>query len=460
MHRAQRQGLAVPLQLYIKVLCDALAGLHHAHELTDFDGSPLNVVHRDASPHNIFVTYDGQTKLVDFGIAKAASRSAETRAGVLKGKIAYMAPEQARCAQVDRRADVFSIGVLLWELLTSQRLWKGLADVEVLERLMLADVPRPRTVVPDIPEELEAICVRALALDPADRYPTAAEFRDELERYADKNLPRLNSKDLGTLVLELFSDRRRELKSIVEQQLRGISMGGGGEVRIDIVDIPTFAAMTPSGGIPRVSSGGIPQDGTPSNVATPTSNSAALSTSFAPPGRRGAVLVLAGAAAVGGMMALLLLMRTTPETTAPPEGTVTQAQPTPATPAPAPTAEVKTMELRVAARPPGAKISLDDVVLGQGSFAGRFPADGAAHTIRIEAPGHVPQSQPATFDRDVALDVALEPEKPRVTQTGARAQPPPPTQAHAPLPGVLKPPGPGKPPKRKLDSNDPWANGK
>src|SRR5262245_45560386 len=105
--RAQKAG-TLPRELLIRVVADCLAGLHYAHELADYDGSPLGVVHRDASPHNIFVTYDGQTKVVDFGIAKAATRSAETRGGVLKGKVAYMAPEQARSGEVDRRSDVFA----------------------------------------------------------------------------------------------------------------------------------------------------------------------------------------------------------------------------------------------------------------------------------------------------------------------------------------------------------------
>ncbi len=109
LHRVNKHG-EPPRDLLLRVVADALAGLHHAHELKDYDGAPVHVVHRDASPHNIFVTYDGQTKVVDFGIAKAATRSAETRGGVLKGKIAYMAPEQSRREDVDQRADVFGDG--------------------------------------------------------------------------------------------------------------------------------------------------------------------------------------------------------------------------------------------------------------------------------------------------------------------------------------------------------------
>src|SRR5205085_8354726 len=111
----------VPLDLHVRILADALAGLQYAHTLVDFDGSPLHVVHRDISPQNVFVTYDGQVKLVDFGIAKAAGASSNTRAGVFKGKLAYVAPEQARGAPIDARADLFAMGVMLWEAIAGRR---------------------------------------------------------------------------------------------------------------------------------------------------------------------------------------------------------------------------------------------------------------------------------------------------------------------------------------------------
>src|SRR4029079_3697087 len=112
---------------------EALAGLHYAHELRDFDGKKLQVVHRDVTPHNVFVTYSGQVKVVDFGIAKALGSTAETRAGVLKGKASYMAPEQALGDPVDRRADIFSVGVMLWEALTGTRLFHEENDLAVLQ---------------------------------------------------------------------------------------------------------------------------------------------------------------------------------------------------------------------------------------------------------------------------------------------------------------------------------------
>src|SRR5262245_17105669 len=116
---------ALPLDVHLFILCEALRGLHYAHELQDFDGTRLEVVHRDVSPQNVFLTYEGQVKLVDFGVAKAHARSTDTQVGVVKGKVAYMAPEQALGCPVDRRADVFSVGVMLWEAVARRRLWRG-----------------------------------------------------------------------------------------------------------------------------------------------------------------------------------------------------------------------------------------------------------------------------------------------------------------------------------------------
>src|SRR4029079_12043872 len=129
------------LAMHVRVLIEALAGLHYAHELADYDGTPLQVVHRDASPHNVFVTYAGQVKVVDFGIAKALGSSAETRTGVLKGKVSYMAPEQALGEKVDRRADIFSVGVMIWEALAGKRLFKGMNDIVVLQKIVNGQIP-------------------------------------------------------------------------------------------------------------------------------------------------------------------------------------------------------------------------------------------------------------------------------------------------------------------------------
>ncbi|RYE91772.1 MAG: serine/threonine protein kinase, partial [Myxococcales bacterium] len=225
LRRAQKdakEGLPTRLTLghQLRVLCEVLEGLEYAHELVDFDGSPLRVVHRDISPHNIFVTYEGQTKVVDFGIAKAANCSAETRTGVLKGKIAYMAPEQARGDEVDRRADVFAVGLMLWEMLTGERAWRGLTDIQILSRLATGQIPPPSSSQHGIDPELERICVKASAYEAAHRYPTAAHMREDLERAIEHHGLRASPREVGAVVGDMFRERRAEIRALIDSQLR------------------------------------------------------------------------------------------------------------------------------------------------------------------------------------------------------------------------------------------------
>jgi serine/threonine-protein kinase len=152
--------------------------------MRDDHGQPLQIVHRDVSPQNILVGVDGVARVVDFGVARAASRLSTTRSGQLKGKLAYMAPEQARGGNIDRRADLFSLGIVLWEALTTKRLFKGDGEAETLNRVLYEPIPSPSSARADIPKPLEEICMKALARDVDQRFPTAQAFGDELERAA------------------------------------------------------------------------------------------------------------------------------------------------------------------------------------------------------------------------------------------------------------------------------------
>src|SRR5580704_8184150 len=178
--RRFRDSGGFPVGAHLRVLAESLLGLHHAHELVDFDGQPLDIVHRDVSPLNVFVTFDGQTKIIDFGIAKSVDSSLETKTGVLKGRVAYMAPEQAWGHEVDRRCDVYSAGVMIWEAAAGRRLWPGMGDVEILARLLREPPPTLCTVRPDAPEDLEAICARAMEKRPEERYSSTAELLEDL----------------------------------------------------------------------------------------------------------------------------------------------------------------------------------------------------------------------------------------------------------------------------------------
>ena len=187
MKAATLANRTLPLELAIGVIAEAAAGLHYAHEMRGEDGSDLQIVHRDISPSNVLVSYDGAVKLTDFGIAKWNKRQTETRYGALKGKIQYMSPEQCLSEPLDRRSDVFGLGILLFELTTGTRLFQGTSDFGVLEQIVHHDVPRPSTRRAGYPPAIERIVMRALARSPDERYQTARDLQLELEAYALEN---------------------------------------------------------------------------------------------------------------------------------------------------------------------------------------------------------------------------------------------------------------------------------
>ncbi len=164
----------------VAIAARAADGLHAAHETTDDSGASLGLVHRDVSPQNILLSVSGAVKLIDFGIAKAMAQGVETATGLLKGKIRYMSPEQAFGRPLDRRSDVYALGIVLWEMLTQRRLFKGGDDLAVLDVVRAPQIPPPSQYVRDVPEALEAVLMQALRIDPAERPATAQEFRVRL----------------------------------------------------------------------------------------------------------------------------------------------------------------------------------------------------------------------------------------------------------------------------------------
>jgi len=179
-----KAGGALSRSIALRIVSHVAAGLHHAHEARDPQGRPLGLVHRDVSPSNVMIAYSGAVKLTDFGIAKASEQTSRTLEGRIKGKVGYMSPEQCRGEAVDRRSDIFALGILLYELTTSMRAFYTQNDFATMARITRAEYVRPSEHDPDYPPELERIIERALAKDPADRYATAAEVRDAIEDYA------------------------------------------------------------------------------------------------------------------------------------------------------------------------------------------------------------------------------------------------------------------------------------
>ncbi len=204
--RAGSAGTRVPLELALTIVAGVAAGLDHAHERRNPDGTPMGIVHRDVSPSNIMIGYDGAVKLLDFGIAKAAMRSVETQSGIIKGKFAYMAPEQCRGREVDRRSDVFSLGILLYEVSTQHRCFRADSDFATMHRIVTGDIVRPTRLVHGYPPALETIVMKALAVDPGPRYQSAGQLLEAIEGFAAVARLSLSTGALGRFLRDMFGD--------------------------------------------------------------------------------------------------------------------------------------------------------------------------------------------------------------------------------------------------------------
>lgn len=211
-----------PVEMSLRVVNDVLSALEYAHNVADFDGSPLNVVHRDVSPHNIFVTYQGEVKLVDFGVAKHAFSSEHTQTGIVKGKLTYMAPEQAKLDRVDSRADIFSAGVVLWESVAMRRLLAADSPLEILKKLLHEPIPSLKTLRPDIDPAISEICDRALERDPERRYQTAAAMRADLESVI--GAASISHAELSSYLGRLFEGERAARSQQIQRALASDSI--------------------------------------------------------------------------------------------------------------------------------------------------------------------------------------------------------------------------------------------
>jgi serine/threonine protein kinase len=233
----------LPERIGLRVLHDALLGLHAAHELRDKGGELLGLVHRDFSPQNILVGADGVTKLTDFGVAKARTRTSHTATGLVKGKIHYMSPEQARTEEIDRRCDVWAAGVIAWEMLARKRLYRERNDTSVLLQLISEPPVRLRTVRPEVPQPLEDAVAHALATDVEHRCPTAKELADELERGAQAIGGLADRSEVADLVRQLsgthLETRREQVSEVMKLRASLASIA-------DMATVDTGAVTTPS----------------------------------------------------------------------------------------------------------------------------------------------------------------------------------------------------------------------
>jgi serine/threonine-protein kinase len=399
-----RRASRPPLHIHLAVLADVLTGIQYAHELRDYDGSPLRIVHRDVTPQNVFVTYDGQIKVMDFGIAKAAGRAAETRVGVLKGKVKYMSPEQVRSlsGEPDGRVDVFAVGVMLYEACTQERMWRGSDATTILRSLITDSFPKsPKERNPLIHDDLDRICRKALAFRPEDRYPSAAAMQEDLDRHITDHSRRPSPRQIGTYVAGLFAEQRRRTRQLIEEQLSGLVRD-----RRSVVAIPVDCEepLTDPGSSSEPSDTSLrATESQISRVAAPQDESPRAKSST-PPGRRASgrsawseMRKVALAVVAGVATGALVIGAAGPSTT----GTHEPA----AAPAVASTPETVTLTLRAA--PAETRFRIDDRPWVANPYEGKLPRDHAVHHVFADAPGFDAKTQDVRFDHDLSVHFTL-----------------------------------------------------
>ena len=449
----------VPLEIQIRIFCDTLEGLHYAHELTEFDGTPLGIIHRDVSPQNVFVTYSGQAKIVDFGIAKSKG-SERTASGILKGKTGYMAPEQIS-GIADRRTDVFAVGVMLWEAIAKKRLAIPGDEVAVLARRVSGLEEPIRNVVPNVDPELAAICDRALALDPNLRYQTARELRDALEGWLARTRP-CDARQVGALLEQTFAEERTRIRRLIEQHsTAAVPLSSSGEVPLPDLATETGPRMLPT----RVDADPL---GIGSVPVLPTARQAFTSDTITDRGRPSsppvgpvialAALVLVGVAGLGFLgfrkhAASKAAASATAVVSAPSAPTAPAAPPSASPELPA--AEPVTYVLTITSSPPDARVYSGEAVVGRTPLTLPIANASVAREPRqlvVKKDGFEPFLVDAVRSpADVTRHVELVP-----TKAGAAARPAarPATSSGTAQPRLAEPPDPRG--LRPLDNGNPW----
>jgi serine/threonine-protein kinase len=497
----------MPLEEELRVLSDTARGLHYAHELTGFDGEPLGVVHRDVSPQNVFLTYDGQVKLLDFGIAKTQDAEHLTKVGVIKGKIDYIAPEQIRGEKIDRRADVFALGAMMWEALTGKRFAGGpkVADVTKIHTRVTGGEAKVRDLKPDVPAELARIVELALALDPDDRYATALAFAEDVENYLEGLSRKPTSKTLAELMAPPFNEERTKMRKLVDQQIQlaqrrgGVQLGEttGGLPRLGSRTLPSAEidlSLNDSGFVDLAaeSLSSRPSTG-PSGAyvkanlgAGPVPTAVDVSIPEKPRGASKRTALVLAVVAIG--MGVFFAMQPEPETSvqaATPAGNGEEAQPAVVpkpvvTQAQAEAEPVVTVKIHIEVTPADAVVTLDGAQLQKLPFTAELQKDAIGHHIVASAPGYESRKVMLPFDSDREVKIELQervapmvhPRRGRPGMTGPSTvnEPAAPAQQVTTprnnardedemAPGVdLVPAKPKQRPRPEIDMDDPYAN--
>ncbi len=428
----------LPLELHLRVLCDVLSALHYAHELSDYDGQSLGIVHRDVSPQNVFVTYDGVVKLLDFGIAKSkVVASEQTRTGIIKGKIGYLAPEQLSSGKTTQRVDIFAVGLMMWEAITGRRIWDGLSEYDILLQLARREIPPVRTLCPDLPEPLLEICERALKPEPEERFATAHEFRAALEDYLGSFTSRASSAALAKYMTDRFGDERKKMRAVVKQRLAALQTAD--PTSDAIIALPTLSAIR---GEPTLTGSRRFTRQTTSTSARYALAAEALARDLPAPHSPSKRTWLIGSSAVVVALVAGVASRHPPAVDATAVAAVAPvAAVTPVVAAAIPTQPpiqapnheaVAPSEVRFSASPPEARLYLDNALLPSNPYVGKFAKNSIAHQLRVDATGFQSRTELVDFDSDRTISIELA----RIPVVAGFVRRPTPTHAAPATPSV------------------------
>jgi serine/threonine protein kinase len=492
LRTVQRRLSGLPLPHELRVISETARGLHYVHDLSGYGGEPLNVVHRDVSPQNVFITYGGQVKLLDFGIAKTAEHEHRTKVGVIKGKLEYIAPEQIRGEKLDRRADVFALGVMLYEAAAGRRFAAPTADARAsdvarIHARLIGSEPRLRDVRPDVPEELARIVDRAIALSPDERYPTARALADDIDAYLEASGEKPNARGLAELINEPFKVEREKVGALIEKQVRLSKASGGLNLArlatINDPGTPSEGTQLPSIDLTASGSIAIQEENTPvtdHGARVPLAAALVTGKHVPKPSRTklvAAVVVFVGIVGVGLWTAQRPEQTDTearaalPAPVAPVEPPKPAAAPSVATTKPTAETIPATFRIRIEVEPASAEVTLDGSTL-QMPFSAELARDGKLHYVEARAEGFEMQRFSMPFDRDRELKIVLK-EEPRErgkrssrrrnetppVADGAPAAPAPPVEAPAAQPQdpYNEESVPKQRIRRNIDTDDPWA---